>query len=54
LATSWIFGALFVGFFVYITVKGELGLYQAAIFKSSTDKANQTAAQQLGIGGFNI
>lgn len=29
---SWIAVSIFIGFFVYITVKGQLPQYQAAIF----------------------
>jgi hypothetical protein len=34
--TSWIAAFIFIGFFVYITVKGQLPQFQAVIFGGST------------------
>lgn len=45
--TSWIAGAVFVGFVVYITIKGELPQYRDAIFGGgqvkSTAPANESS-----------
>jgi hypothetical protein len=46
--TSWIAAFVFVGFFVYITVKGQLPQYQAAIFgpgKSTASSATTPTAE---------
>lgn len=45
--TSWIAGSIFVGFVVYVTIKGQLPQYQKAIFggqQSSTAAPTGTAA----------
>jgi hypothetical protein len=46
--TSWIAGGVFVGFVVYITIKGELPAYRDAIF-GGQDKAAPAATNESSI-----
>jgi hypothetical protein len=40
--TSWIAAFLFIGFIVYVTVKGQLPQYRAAIFGTSGSSSTST------------
>jgi len=49
--TSWIAGSVFVGFLVYVTVKGELPAYKDAIFGPGTT-APAPATQKTEAQGY--
>lgn len=42
--TSWIAASLFIGFVVYITIRGELAKYKAAILGGQTQGTAMGAA----------
>jgi hypothetical protein len=42
--TSWMAGSIFIGFVVFVTIRGELTLYKDAIFGSGAEKAVQISA----------
>jgi hypothetical protein len=48
--TSWIAASLFIGFIVYVTVKGQLAAYQQAIFGGQ----NQIPTNQYGGTAGNV
>lgn len=45
--TSWIAAFIFVGFIVYVTVKGQLPQYRSAIFGSGQMAAASAATQAV-------
>lgn len=48
--SSVIFGALFIGFLVYITMKGELGAYGQAFFGTQAGPSTGDSSSSGGAG----
>jgi hypothetical protein len=52
--TGWIAASIFIGFLVYVTIKGELPAYKDAIFSGAPSKpaASPSVAEQAAKGAF--
>jgi hypothetical protein len=50
--SSWIAAFLFIGFVVFITIKGQLPQFQAAIFGGTTPPSSGSGSGGGGGGAF--